>query len=289
MSLERFVQPLISDGDTPSRLFRAIKLFEFQVALLNKSSFYAIVNNENDAPAPTPKMQMARNFAAIKILEKIETDLKKEKNVPLISIRDLAAIDDYRAIFDDVIAANGGWFRIRHSMSAGDFDRDVNARSDEARAAANIVDFSYRFSSLDTLSPKDGRENPGGLDSARYVARTAGSYRSACSETTIKNRWREYRPSAIFLYLIFNQKVDLRPPRLQSKSFVDNLLRQSDDVDSLRRFFNAYEVVRVALSKLKYPDYPALHLDFGSWDQKLEVRPFLPDVQKAFNKWQERS
>ena len=285
MTLESLVQPLISEGDSTARFFRAIKLFEFQIALFHPHSFGLLVNSESNITAPTRMLKTARIFAAIKILENIEAALKTAKRVSLISIRDLAADENYRGIFDDVIAANGGWSRMRHSMSAREFDENVDARSEEARAAANVVDFSYRFSISGAPSQKGQRKNPGGLDAARYVVRQARPYKSAMSETAMKNRWREYRSTAIFLYLVLNQKFDLKPPRVASKNFLENLLRQSDDVDKLRRFFRAYQMVRLALSDLKYADYPLLDLDLHSSVSQLEAPTFSPEVQLVFNRW----
>jgi hypothetical protein len=284
MSLERLVQPLISEVDTTSRFFRAIKLFEFQIALFHQHSFNRLLNNESNAAAPTKKLKTARIFAAIKILEKIEADLKKARNVSLISIRDLAAEENYRRVFDDVIAPNGGWPRIRHSMSACEFDDDVDARCGEARAAANVVDFSYRFSFHGGRSPNDQKTNPGGLDAARYVARVATSYGSAMSGTSMKNRWRKYGPAAIFLYLILKQKFDLEPPRVHTKKFLEKLLEQSGDVNNLRRFFRAYQIVRQALSDLRYRNYPALDLDLSSSLPELDAPAFSPEAQSVIDR-----
>ena len=286
MSLEHLVQSLISEGDSTARVFRAIKLFEFEVALLHPNSFELLLKNEGVSTESTARLRSARIFAAIKILEKIEADVKKARNVNLISIRDLAADEYYRSVFDDIIFANGGWYRIRHSMRARDFDSNIDDRSDEAKAAANVVDFSYRFSINGTRSPSSRRRNPGGLDAARYVVRTARSYKSASSETKMKNRWRAYGSTAIFLYLILNQKFDLKPPRVSSGKFLEDLWRQADDVDQLRCFFRAYQIVQQALAPLGYRDYPALDLDLRSSLPRLETPAFSDEVQSEFDKWQ---
>src|ERR1700686_2585623 len=147
MSLNQIVGLLIDESI--SRYIRAISLFEFQTAIFRPKSFERLIEAQVGLRAPTQILRTARTFAAIKILEKIESDLKDNKKVPVISIQDLAADETYRSIFDDVIAANGGWSRIRHSPSARSFDRRNHLKGKEKtepQAAANVVDYSYRFS-----------------------------------------------------------------------------------------------------------------------------------------------
>jgi len=71
MSLNHIVESLIKDTESTSRFHRAIRLFEFQVSLFYQSAFKRLVANETDLNS---KLTIARMFAAIKILEKIEAD-----------------------------------------------------------------------------------------------------------------------------------------------------------------------------------------------------------------------
>jgi len=126
MSLNHLVELLIDESK--SRYMRAIRLFEFQTAVYHPKAFKRLVATQGDVRAPTRILRTARIFAAIKILEKIEADLKQKKDDRVISIKDLAADEDYRSIFDDVIATNGGWIRIRHSQSVRTFDKSMKRR-----------------------------------------------------------------------------------------------------------------------------------------------------------------
>ena len=288
MSLKRIVEPLIEDPQSTSRYLRAIKLFEFQIALLHPGSFRRLVASESDVTAPTRTLKTARIFAASKILEKIEADLKREKDVPVISIREVATDENCRSMFDDVLAPNGSWLRIRRSMSESEFDGNIEARSEQAQDAANVVDFSYRFSIRPLITPHDRRANPGGVSAARYVVRRASSYGSRMSRRKIRYRWKEYQLPAIFLYLMLNQKFDdLKPPPICSTKFCERLLEQTDNVERLRRFFRAYQIVRDALVALKYKCYPALDLDLESSPAQLDAPEFSQDIQREFKKWLE--
>ena len=283
MSLTNIVQFLIKDTESTSQLLRAIRLFEFQIALFYPYSFTRLLASESDVTAPTRRLRAARLFAAIKILEKIEADIKQQKEVSVISIQDVSSEENFRTIFDGVIIPNGGWRRIRHLTSASAFDKNIKNNGHEAQAVANIIDFSYRFSIHGKGLPHDGRRNPGGVDSARYIAQNA--YWPSMARSTIKNRWRKYRPSAIFLYLLLKHKFDLQPPRVTSKNFVESLLRQANDVKEIRDFFRAYQLVRAALSNLKYVAYPALDVNLQSSDPQLDAPEFLPDIRVAWEKW----
>ena len=286
MSLNHVVEFLTKNCKSTCRFHRAIRLFEFQVSLFYPKAFEGLVASKIDVPAPTKILKTARIFAAIKILEKIEADMKKEKNSSRISIQELAANENYRNIFDGVIGINGGWRRIRHSMSARRFDKNIVARCRDAQFAANIVDFSYRFSKHLGSTRYSGRTNPGGVSAARYVVGKA--YRPRMEETSIKNRWRAYQLQGIFLYLMLNQQFNMKPPRVGAKKFLEELLRQADNLEELRRFFCAYQAVRAALLDQKYKRFPTLDLNLQCSPPQLDVAEFSPDIQKAFEEWLNR-
>ena len=261
-------------------------MFEFQTAVFHPKSFERLIEAQEVLRAPTEILRTARIFVAIRVLEKIEADSKGSKKVRAISIQDLVADETYRSIFDDVIAANGGWSRIRHSPSARNFDRGTHLKDkkkQKAQAAANIVDYSYRFSKHLANARYRKRRNPGGVDAARYVVRKA--VQPVASESTMKGCWRKYQFPAIFLFLMYNQKFNLKPPRVSSKNFLEKLLRQAEDIDELRRFFCAYQTVRAALSKLKYKQYPALNLELECSPLELDAAEFSPDMNKEFDAW----
>ncbi len=280
MDLNRIVEVLLGTGDSASLYLRAIRLFEFQIAVFHPGSFGRLVARGNEANAPSNQLKTARIFAAIKFLEKIETELRQKKNIGAISLRELAQNEDYRSVFDDVIASNGGWLRIRHSMTAREFDDNIAVRRSEALAVANVVDFSYRFS----IHRTNDRRRRGGVNRALYVVRKAPSYKTTVRESTMKSRWREYKVPAIFLYLMLLQSFDLSPPRVSSPKFAAKLLQQADDLDNLRSFFRAYQVVRESLSSPGYAVLPKLSVDLGCEAPQLKALDFSSDVQTAFEK-----
>ena len=268
--------------ETKSRYIRAISLYEFQTAIFRPKAFERLIKAQVSLRAPTEILRTARIFAAIRVLERIEVNLNHNR-----SIRDLVADETYCSIFDDVIAVNDGWRRIRHSPSARSFDRGTRLKGKKkkvkAQAAANIIDYSYRFSMHLANVHHGKRKNPGGVDAAKYVVRN--SVKPFVSNSSMKGYWRRYQYSAIFLFLMFNQKFDLKPPLVSSTEFLEKLLRQTDNIEELRRFFCAYQTVRAALSNLKYRQYPPLELDLGCPPPQLEAAEFSPAMKMEFDAW----
>jgi hypothetical protein len=275
MSLKEIIEPLLRDGGEPmSRYTRAAKLFEFQISLFYQKSFEHLIAGKEDS-----KLTRARLRVGIRFLQKAENDLERQN---VFSIQGFAADKDYQRIFDDLFVANGGWSKILHSMQVGEFDQDIKARRKLAQIAVNIIDFSYRFSKNPPKIEYRRRRNPGGLEAAKYVVRN--TTRPAVGASTIKQRWAAYRATAIFLYLMLNRQFDLQPPRLNSKAFTDELLRQAENVDQLRRYFRAYQAVQSALSDLRY-NFVTLDLDVGGPTPELHALDFSPEMKRALSDW----
>ena len=86
---------------------------------------------------------------------------------------------------------------------------------------------------------------------------------------------------------MLNQKIDVKPPRANSKRFLKKLLQQADNVDELRRLFSAYQAVHAALLRQGYKKFPALDLDLGCPPPHLDAAEFSPEIKKEFEDWVE--
>jgi len=116
-----------------------------------------------------------------------------------------------------------------------------------------------------------------------YVAQRA--YEPYVGDSTMKSRWREYKLQAVCLYLMLNQKFNMKPPQVCSKKFVNRLLQKAENVSELRRYFSAYQTVRTALLSQKYGQFPALDLDLGRSPPRLDAAVFSPGIAEAFDRW----
>ena len=278
MSLDQIVGRLIDDKVSATR--RAIRLFEFQVAVFNPKPFRQLVASKNDQRAPSKLLKTARIFAAIRFLEAIEKKLQQDKPSKPISIAQLAENIDFQTIFDDEIAPNGGWRQIRNSKSVRSFDKSIQTQSEKAKVVANFIDFSYRYDQH-CLNPR----YDGGITTAWYVVRTASSYQSNRSKSSSKKSWSKFRSTAPFLYLLLKQSFDLTPPRVGSLVFSETLLKQAENIANLRRFFRAYQLLYEALKRRGYKGYDALQYNLDNEILQSEVTPFPTDVRDAFEKY----
>jgi hypothetical protein len=277
MSLDQIVNAIIDDT-VASPYLRAIRLYELQVAIFYPQSFGALVTAKNDTRGANKKLRTARIYAGIKFLEQIEDELREKTKNDTISIHEFAQNKNYQEIFDGVIAPNGGWSRIRHSISVKEFDNGLLERRDLAGAAAKVVDFSYRFEDM-----PDRGSYRGGLSTARYVVVNAKSYNLSREIGTTKSRWRDFGKTGAFLYLLLIQNFSLMPPKLASKTFSKKLLDQVADVGSLRKFFRAYQHVCEALVPRGYK-FENIALNLNCEAPSLPKAALQPDVIAAFKK-----
>jgi len=274
MSLDQ-IASLISD-EGASLYLRAIRLYEFQVAIFYPLSFRALCAAGTEARAANQRLRTARIYAGIRFLEQIEKELRQACGSDTIPISLLAQDQRYQTIFDNVIAPNGGWMRIRHSISDRRFDDGLAKQRDSAEVAAKIVDFSYRFREM-----PDRGTYKGGVTTARYVVANARSYDLKRGKSTIKTRWRKFGPTAAFLYLLLIQKFPFMPPRLATKQFSERLLKQANDFSGLRSFFRAYQNVCDVLVPRGYT-FEKLSLNLNCEVPPLRVAALQADVIAAF-------
>jgi hypothetical protein len=277
MSLDQIVSAIVDEPDT-SPYLRAIRLYELQVAISYPQDFLALTEATELTCGATKRLRTVRIYAGVKFLEKIEEELRQKLETDKIPLMVLAQDHRYQNIFDNVIAVNGGWTRIRHSIAARNLDKKLSRQLDLATAAANIVDFSYRFGQM----PNPGCYR-GGVTAARYVVANAKSYGFIGGRTTLGNRWRTFRPTAVFLYLLLIQKFPLFPPRLAAKNFSEMLLKQAQDLQLLRTFFCAYRHVSGVLAPRGYK-FEKLMLNLHCEEHPLPTAAPQQDVIDAFEK-----
>jgi hypothetical protein len=262
---------ILTEPDVKMSIYiKAIRLFEFQICLFCPRALYS--------KKETTKQKDARLFAAIKLLEHREATIRTNTGTQWLSLKALAADLDYSEIFDAVIMKCGGWARIRRLTRAREFDDDIDKRSNKTKTVAKFVDFSYRFALFESKNKLRG-----GITMARSVVSKAESYGVSSSRTTRNNLWREYGPSAGFLYLLHVQNFELKPPRIATKAFADRLLSQAQDRDHLMEFFQAYQHLSERLKPSGY-SFPPVSVDVGKLDSCLAADPFSADVKDAIGR-----
>ena len=269
LDLDETALSLAKPAARQSIYLRAVRLFEFQVSLFYPDAFSAKTETE-------PQVN-ARLFAALKLLEYIEAETVAKGGA--LTLKALAANPHYAQIFDHVILKSGGWRRIRNLPPSTEFDEQIKIRRDEASSVVKLIDFSYRFA---ILKPKSRAK--GGVNMARKIVRKAVFYGYRKQATTLGTRWREYRLSAAFLYLLRVQKFDLFPKRISSTNFAAALLQQADDTDHLKEFFLDYQHLGQVLLTVGY-SFPQLNANLGAIPPSLPMDPFSNDIVEEIQKY----
>jgi hypothetical protein len=289
MSLDSVATYLINTSN-PLHL-RAVRLFEFQVSIFYPKSFASMLKSTADgARARTRRLRSARIFAAIKFLEDLESQLHKDRATVNIPLQQLAKNRNYCKLYNEIIAPNGGWMRIRYSKSAKAFVKNLEKQRNEAHEAANIVDVAYRIANTRNLTPRRGI-----LHAAQCIVQSDEVYRphflggerkDSISRPEIKNRWRRFRSASIFLFLLLRYKndFDFLPAAITKKSFSGILLRQANNTRGLKLFFAAYQELREKIGlETKIFKFEKLESELGVNAPSLPFEPISPELfEKGF-------
>ena len=269
--------------DTKNRYFRAIKLFELQVAirLANGCDTYEEdTNKEGSSPPPflvhvsTAKMRQARMFATIRLMEDLQRQLKKEKGY--ISAEVLSSNCDWRNLFDKRFIRFGGFRCARYLPRPADFDNEVRVRQRAAKNVAHLIDFSLRVE----LDPKKPKQR-GGMTMAKAIVAESTYFNVKRSERTLQTYWKKLEPVAAFLPLIFFKKFPAWPLRVSKPKFAKKLLARLDDKDTMFEFFAEYNATVALLQARGYSlhslvGFPASQITFDPLPQEVmkEVRAY---------------
>jgi hypothetical protein len=257
MTLEETGRILCKPDVRYSEFERAILFFGLQVETLS--------------PKQPKVASYARLHAAMKILEYIENTHGSSESARLT---ERLALPEYENILDQMLAREGGWQSIARAWTRRSLAKDIDVRWDEARDAARIIDFSYRFAQL---IKDDGRQ--GGVTMGRYFV--SKTYK--ISDGTLRARWREYGKTAVCVYLL--REVGLRPALLTSKKFVEQLLKQVADFDRLQRLFATYRDISKVLRFRGYKCDAVVIECLSKIKPKPELRDFSPTELALIKKY----
>jgi hypothetical protein len=262
MKLADVAKLLCDPNTTKSTYLKAIELFEFQVSIF--------------APNSVAIQTDGRVLVALRILEHIQKSFPDVSDVTKLT--ELLKLPGYAEIAD-VVFQSGGWRCIRQLWSASEFDEQLAIRQQEAKIAARLADFSYRFAKS---IPNDSRK--GGSTMARACLNAVNAKNKGYSTGTLMNRWQEYGSAAALQYVLLIQKIGPKPLKLNKVGFVERLISQASDVDGLRRFFAAYRDVSHVLRPRGY-ECPLVDLDcLKSIKPQLPIKEFSEEMRKEILK-----
>ena len=260
--LEHAVELLVGERNELFKHERAIRLFQFHVWSLTSSEF----------PAGTAYVGRAGQMAAIKFIDYLEeedfceseesaarrfsaagervvidlADKPQQRMARILTMRHTNNI--YRQIYDHMLAIPGGLLALLGTPSLSKFDCDMVKRQADAKAVVGVVDYRLRY-----IQHRPGEKRGAGLKHAFHfmwaATRDIPGKRGKTVEgkspsaRTLGAKWRQYERSAIFIYLNERHGFSQYPIPIDDYEFVPNLLKQSEEIAEMRRYFGAYAYI----------------------------------------------
>src|ERR1700730_1098527 len=257
------VEVLVGERNELFKYERAIRLFQFQVWTLTSQEFF---------PGATTHVSHAGQIAAVMFLDYLEeedfveseSEARKFRAVgqsQLINLGDkpLQRMERilmmrqnsniYRQIYDQMLALPGGLLGLLGTPSPGDFDLEMARQKANADAVVGMVENQLRYIQDGS---GDKRRGSSPAQAIHFMWAATKDIRGRRGKTvegkspsarTLGSKWRQYERSAIFIYLNERHGFSQRPMPIDDFEFVPNLLKQSDNLKELRRYFGAYAYI----------------------------------------------
>jgi hypothetical protein len=236
----------IFHADHSPRL-RAIELFTFLVVLHGGASRTMIAGHRRPKrgdsslvlDVPQKLTRAARVLLAMNFLDRIEHDWKQKTGSNSLPVfRKMIEIPEYEEIANDVIVANGSWYKLRSLESGRDLKSELGDWKRQARSVARIIEFSFRFEP----NPKKPRQL-GGVTMATDIVTNVPYFRVKVKDSQLEKAWSRLQSAAPFLYLIYVQKYPFYLRNIAGSSLAERFLAMVSDRARLLEFFAQYNAL----------------------------------------------
>jgi hypothetical protein len=191
-------------------------------------------------------------LAAAKFLERLGRKYLEVKGLLKHSTVRLAKClenEEYRSLYNTVLKRHGGWTCLLYAASTASIDKIINGRRKNAETVCEIMDYRFRF--LDHGGTDRRQANISHGQCFRYMNK-----KHPLSGKTIKQRWSDNKISAIFLYVSERLGPSFFPPKIESDTFVDEMIERAANLAEIRHFFSTYAYVAEVLKDSKEGNIP---------------------------------
>jgi hypothetical protein len=235
MGIEDFVRVVTGDRPPGFPFEREIRLYQVQTWI------YA-----SDRPAYW--IRAAGRLAAARFLERMEEIELGTRRGSGQRLRRLLRNEGYRALYDGVIGAYGGWTELLRTKQHRELDAYVWKRYKTSGIIADLIEHAFRY--LDD----GGTEKRQAAISHSVAVRAASGIRPSRTERSIFSHWTANKAAAVMIYVDQRQDFRLYPRDVSGTSFVDGLCREVKDQDHIHRFFGmcAYVGETLNLAESEY-------------------------------------
>jgi hypothetical protein len=192
-------------------------------------------------PGNSRAVEDAARIAATQILHDLEFQKfpgrlgALEVNLTLDCLNVLSKSDEYRELFDAVIAPGRGWSSaVIQTVRPDEFDKGIDKRSRYGPMIADLID--YRLRAVLQGRAKDESNISHAIFFNWWPNRKP-------SPRTRFDWWGWLKPASGFIFLIEKHRYPMRPPAVDDDRFLERLLKPPISKAKLRSFFSEYAFV----------------------------------------------
>jgi hypothetical protein len=236
---------------------RVIRLIQLQTWIWFPESREMVANAARLAATAILNEQEFRKFPP--------SDLRIELDRPITMdlLHTLSQSDEYRNLFDAVIAPGRGWSAaLLYGIGLDAFDKQLKQRSFYGPLIADLIDYRLRA----VLHGKIGNET----NISHAVFFDWWAHRKKPTPRSRFDWWGKLKRSSAFIYLIEKHGYPMRPPKLEVDEFWEFLQKPPIHQKILRRFFSQYAFIT---EQLEDGNLVTISADPSS----IDVKPFSED------------
>jgi hypothetical protein len=162
--------------------------------------------------------------------------IELDRPITLANLHTLSQSDEYRNLFDAVIAPGRGWSTaLLYGIGSDAFNKRLKEQSSHGPMIADLIDYRLRA----VLNGKGGNE--ANISHAVFFNWWPAKKRRSTRSTY--EWWGKLKRSSAFIYLIEKRDYPMRPPKLDVDEFWEFLEKPPIRKTILRRFFAEYEFI----------------------------------------------
>jgi hypothetical protein len=218
---------------------------------------------------PRKTVRAARMLSAMKFLDRIEQDWKLKQAPEILPIfRRMIEIPEYEEIANEIIVANGSWYKLRFLESVRDLESELRDWKTQARNVARIIEFSFRYEP----NPKKPKQL-GGVTMATDIVTSVLYFKVGVKDSQLEKIWSRLQCAAPFFYLIYVRKYPFYLKKIAGARFAERFLQLASDQVRLVEFFAQYNSLVAELRNRGYK-YSQLRLPENVKSEPLSREPF---------------
>jgi len=219
----------------------------------------------------------------MRMMQQLEDDATKEDR-SFLRLREAAAIDDYRWVFENVFQKWGGWERAKYTARATQFSDTLKETRQKASRIGQML-------SLPMSVPRINERASAivGISRAAICVPELQEYKTKVGRSSLLKYWEHFKYVAPWMYIVYGNHGPnfrtIRPPLPNNPKFVNILFERIKDAEGLTKFFGTYGFVASRLAEHGYHS-PKFHCSSELPDAALEIPPLSEYARMIIKEWE---